>query len=172
MGQGVRHDAMDQLRSSAPETGLQWLRFAGNLANLSTPLGLLVARVGRADTRKGPRGLWLAESYSLSFPVAGAFTIGNVIIATQTWEDLLRSYPDLLAHEERHTWQYLYCLGLPYYLAYLPCMGWSWVRTGDRAAANFFERQAGLSSGGYLELPKRSIRALLRFTPGRGRLPG
>jgi hypothetical protein len=132
-------------------------RRIGNLVNLSTPTGLLVAALGRATVQRGPNGLILAENYRFRFPVAGAFTIGNVILTSGRWEDLERRFPELLDHEEAHTWQYLYCFGLPYYLAYSACMGWSVLRTGDRAAANFFEREAGLVRGGYRELPNRSL---------------
>ena len=89
--------------------------------------------------------------------MAGAFTVGNVIIARQPWRLLNKAYPALAAHEERHTWQYLYCGGLPYYLAYVTCMGWSILRTGDRASANYFERQAGLAAGGYQAQPRRPV---------------
>jgi uncharacterized protein VirK/YbjX len=37
-------------------------------------------------------------------------------------------------------------------------MGWSMLRTGDRAAQNFFERQAGLVIGGYRDLPIQPVR--------------
>jgi hypothetical protein len=146
------------LRPSPPQTALQWLRSAGNLINLTTLGGLAVAAIGRAKIHRGPRGLFLCEGYRLKFPVAGAFTIGNVITTPATWEVKLSQYPGLLTHEERHTWQYLYCIGLPYYLAYSIFMGWSWLRTGDRAARNFFERQAGLVSGGYRDLPTRPLK--------------
>lgn len=126
------------------------LRRVGNAINLTTPLGLLVARIGGARTRRGPRGLVLAEGYRLPFPIAAAFTIGNVVITSHHWEELRRRNPELLTHEEWHSWQYLYCLGLPFFPIYCLCMGWSWLRTRDRAKANFFERQAGLDTGGYL----------------------
>jgi hypothetical protein len=145
------------LRPSSPQTKLQWLRYVGNLVNLTTPGGLAIAAIGGAKIHRGPRGLFLCEGYRLKFPIAGAFTIGNVITTTTTWDEKQRQYPGLLWHEERHTWQYLYCLGLPYYLAYSIFMGWSWLRTGDRAAQNFFERQAGLLSGGYRDLPIRPV---------------
>jgi hypothetical protein len=162
-----------------PLVGLQrfgrpalWLRAVGNLANLSTPAGLLVAALGRSRIRRRDGGLFLAEDYRLRFPPAGAFTIGNVIITGGHWDELERRFPDLLAHEEAHTWQYLYCLGLPYYLAYSACMGWSMVRTGDRAAGNFFERRAGLVRGGYAERPNRpvgtGVRELVRAGLDRG----
>lgn len=148
------------------------LRSVGNFVNLSTPLGLLVARVGRAEVRRGPRGLYLGEHYRLRFPVAGAFTIGNVIITPKTWEELLARNPDLLTHEEGHTWQYLCCVGLPFYPLYGLSMAWSMLRTGDRAARNFFERQAGLATGGYREWPTRPlpevVRGLMRGVRSRG----
>jgi hypothetical protein len=140
-----------------PAGALQWLRCGGNLANLTTPLGLLIAAIGRAEVRRGPRGLLLAEGYRLRFPIAGAFTVGNVVTTGSTWEAMLSRYPRLLEHEERHSWQYLYCLGMPYLGLYAAAMVWSMLRTGDRAAANFFERQAGLDLGGYRELPTRPI---------------
>lgn len=129
------------------------LRRVGNAVNLSTPFGLLVARIGGARLDRGPRGLVLAEGYRLGFPYASAFTVGNVVIARGAWEDQLRRNPRLLEHEEAHTWQWLYCLGLPFLVVYSACMGWSVLRTGDRATGNFFERQAGLESGGYVPSP-------------------
>jgi len=141
----------------APLTGWQRFRLVGNLVNLTTPTGLLVAAIGGATVRRGPRGLFVGEGYRLRFPVASAFTIGSVITTSGTWDDLLRRNPRLFEHEERHTWQYLYCIGLPFYAAYGICLAWSMLRTGDRAARNFFERQAGLADGGYRDLPTRPV---------------
>jgi len=154
-----------------PMTRSQWLRFAGNLVNLSTPAGLLVAAVGRARCETRPGGLFLCEGYRLPFPVAGAFTVGNVITTAGRWADLLSRNPDLLRHEERHTWQWLYCAGVGFLPAYGVCLAWSVLRTGDRAADNFFERSAGLAIGGYRDLPVRpvseGVRAVLGRTAGR-----
>ena len=149
------------LRPSWPRNGWQWFRLVGNVANLTTPLGLLVAGIGGARIRRGPRGLFLAEGYRLPFPIAGAFTVGSVVTTSETFPAKLRRSPGLLEHEEVHTWQYLYCLGLPFYVAYGGCLVWSVLRTGDLAAANFFERQAGLATGGYLERPLRPVRVNL-----------
>lgn len=151
------HSPID-LSPGRPESAAQWVRLVGNVINLSTPLGLAAAAIGGARMARGPRGLILAESYRLKFPIAEAFTVGNVIITGGTWEQILARNRRLLDHEEGHTWQYLYCAGLPFYLFYSAAMGWSWLRTGDRAAANFFERRAGLDLGGYLDLPKRPVR--------------
>ena len=104
----------------------------------------------------------LGEGYRLRFPVAGAFTVGNVVTTAATFEALSARHPDLLAHEDRHAWQYVYCLGLPYLLLYSAAMGWSMLRTGDRASANVFERDAGLSAGGYVERQPRPLLPTLR----------
>ena len=140
-----------------PATRWQWVRFVGNFANLSTPVGLAVTAIGGAAIKRGPRGLFLGEGYRFRFPVAGGFTIGNVITTGSTWDAMLRNNPFLIKHEEAHSWQYLYCLGLPYYIPYVIFMGWSVIRTGDRAARNFFERQAGLAMGGYVDYPVRPV---------------
>ena len=150
--------AADDALAPTRMTGWQWVRLVGNLGNLTTPLGLLIALVGRARIRGGPRGLVLAEGYRLPFPVAGAFTVGNVITTPTTFVERLRSLPRLLEHEERHTWQYLCCLGLPFYPVYTVMMGWSVLRTGDRAARNAFERMAGLAAGGYQDRPVIPLR--------------
>jgi hypothetical protein len=53
---------------------------------------------------------------------------------------------------------------------YLTAMGWSWIRTGDRAARNIFERAAGLADGGYTDVPVHPLRSLFeRRVSGRGR---
>lgn len=135
------------------------VRNFANWCNLSTPLGLVVARIGGARPRRDPRGLWLAEGYRLGFPMAGAFTVGSVVItASPSWADLEARRPGLMAHEEHHCWQYAYSMGLLYLPTYAAAMGWSWLRTGDRAAANFFEKAAGLERGGYREFETRPVR--------------
>lgn len=154
-----------------PLTGRERLRLVGNLVNLTTPLGLAVALAGGARIRRGPRGLFVGEGYRFRFPVASAFTIGSVITTSQTWAELLVGNPRLFAHEERHTWQYLYCVGLPFYPAYGVCLAWSMLRTGDRAARNFFERQANLAAGGYRDLPVRPVADNVRAMIGALRTP-
>ncbi len=134
------------------------IRHVGNAVNGSTALGLITAALGRS--KLSLRGdLVIAEHYRLPFPIAGAFTIGDVVIVPSgTLDDLIARYPDVVEHERGHAWQYTYCFGLPFLMAYTAAMGWSWLRTGDRAAANFFEVTADLAKGGYRELPKRWIR--------------
>ena len=148
-------------------SAMQWVRRIGNVTNLTTPLGLVVARIGRAEIRRGPRGLLLAEGYRLSFPVAGAFTVGDVVVTGSTFAERLRVTPRLLEHEERHSWQYLCCLGLPFYPVYVVMMGWSVLRTGDRAARHAFERHAGLAAGGYPDRPVIPLPTQLRRAGSR-----
>jgi hypothetical protein len=137
-------------------------RQVANWVNLSTPLGLAIAKAGRADIRPGERRLVVATGYRLGFPIAPAFTVGSVII-TRHDREWITSRPELLAHEERHTWQYVACLGVPFLPLYAAAMGWSKLRTGNRASGNIFERRAGLEAGGYL--PRRDS-----SDPGSGRL--
>lgn len=133
-------------------------RTLANWLNLSTPFGLLVALLGGARLKTGPRGLRHAEGYRLDFPLPSAFTIGNVIVMKTTATELEARCPGTLAHEERHASQWAYCGGLPFLSAYIATMGWSWLRTGDRGAACWFEQEAGLATGGYLEKPRRPLR--------------
>ena len=96
-----------------------------------------------------PRGLILAEGYRFGFPIAGAFTVGDVIVTASDFDRLGAAQPDLLDHERRHSCQYA-VLG-PWFLpAYGVASAWSWWRAGDPATRNAFERHAGLVSGGYL----------------------
>lgn len=140
-----------------PLTAGQRIRAVVNVVNGSTVAGLLVAVVGRAQLRRGPRGLILAQGYRLPVPPAPAFTVGNVIVARYDW-DLLNEYrPQLLVHEEKHTTQYAVCGGLFYLPLYVVASGWSWLRTGDVASRNVFERGAGLLDGGYHEAAVRPI---------------
>jgi len=138
-------------------TRAQRVRRLGNLVNLSTPLGLLIGRVGRAQPGADSQGLHLLENYTLTFPPAGAFTVGNVVISPLTFAELTAMQPDVLDHEEAHAWQYFWCCGLPFLPLYAAAAGWSWLRTGDVASANFFERNAGLQRGGYRKAPITNI---------------
>lgn len=130
-------------------TRRQRVRSYANWANLTTPLGLLACKIGGAAVQRGPRGLYLAEGFRYGFPIADAFTIGNVVITRHRWQRLLAGNPNLLLHEERHSWQYACCGGLPFFPLYAMAMAWSWLRTGNLARENVFERHAGLADGGY-----------------------
>lgn len=134
------------------------LRSVANWLNLSTPLGLAVARVGGCTLRRGPDRLWFAEGYRLRYPDGGTFTIGDVVLTARPAGSLPSCGDDEIAHEEAHARQWTYCLGLPFLPAYLATVGWSWLRTGDRASACFFEQEAGLSQGNYVCAPTRSVR--------------
>ncbi len=136
-------------------------RQVANWVNLSTPLGFALAAGGRARVRPGPNGLHLAQGYRWKFPTGSAFTIGDVVISRHDFEDLLRRRPGLLEHEEAHSRQWMLCLGLPFIPLYLASMGWSLLRTGDRAARCVFEQKADLPKGGYSEVPVRPIGPVL-----------
>ena len=135
-------------------TAGQRVRQLANLANGTTVLGLAVARAAGTAVSRGPRGLIIAAGYRWRLPFAGAFTLGNGVIC-RTEAGQLTSNLALLGHEEKHCSQYAWCLGLPFLLLYFLAAGWSQVRTGNPASANFFERQAGLAAGGYRETSKR-----------------
>ncbi|WFR85131.1 hypothetical protein [Arthrobacter sp. Y-9] len=129
-------------------SGMWKTRAALNWVNLSTLLGLAVARAARCDVDRGPEGLWLARDYPWAFPAGGAFTVGSVILARPGLS--VESNPRLLAHEARHAWQYAACLGLPFLPLYGLCAAYSVWRTGSPALSNPFERDAGLEAGGYI----------------------
>lgn len=132
------------------------VRLVGNVVNLTTIIGLLLARAGSAQLHSRPRGIWLATGYRFGFPVASAFCVGNILISHHSLDDLL-TRPKLLLHEERHSWQYLLFVGPLYWPFYGLGMVWSLLRTGDRGSANPFEIAAGLADGGYRELPRRTL---------------
>jgi len=137
-----------------PSTG-ERVRQVVNILNLSTALGLFVALVGGAELSQGPRRTLLATGYRYRFPIASAFTVGDVIITKMTLERL-SGRERLLRHESRHSMQYACWLGPLMLIAYGLAAGWSWARTGDPASRNHFERRAGLDDGGYTERPLRS----------------
>jgi len=143
-------------------TAGQRVRQLANLANGTTLLGLAVAAAAGTAVSQGPRGLVIASGYRWRIPYAGAFTLGNVVICRIRTEELTAN-PALLGHEEKHCSQYAYCLGLPFLPLYFLSAGWSQLRTGNPASANFFERQAGLAAGGYVD-----IRTPRPVPPGAG----
>lgn len=128
-----------------------------NAVNGSTLLGLGVAAAGRARVSPGPRGLLLATGYRLGLPHASAFTVGNVVL-TRHDASWWASRPRLLAHEERHSWQYVALLGLPMLPLYGAAAAWSYLRGGDPATYNPFETRAGLADGGYPLVSRRQRR--------------
>jgi hypothetical protein len=137
------------------------LRQVANWANLSTPAGLAVARLGRATVAPGPDGLLIATHYRL-WARAPAFTIGNVVLL-RAGRELLDRRPALLVHEGRHASQYAWLLGVVVMAPlYGVAMLWSWVLAGDFSSYNPFERLAGLADGGY---PPARSRWSRRTTP-------
>lgn len=144
-------NAADPLTPVAPVTRAQRVRALANAANLSTAAGLLLAKLSRTSVERGPHGLLLGTNYTPKLPLAGAFTVGNVVFY-RAERAFIDSRPDLLQHEAGHATQYAWCLGLPFLPLYFACAAWSWWRTGDPGSRNFFERNAGLALGGYRDL--------------------
>lgn len=128
------------------------IRQLANLINLSTPLGVLIARLSGSRLSQGPRGLMIAAGYSWPLPHAAAFTMGNVVLY-RAGTGSAGADARLLGHEEKHSTQYAWCLGLPFLVLYFACAGWSIIRTGNPASRNFFERRAGLVAGDYEGTP-------------------
>jgi hypothetical protein len=129
-----------------------------NYVNLSTPLGLLIAVIGRAEVRRGEHGLLYAHGYRIRFPVAGAFTVGNVVLTAQRDGYLTGA---LLRHEARHATQYAFCAGLPMLPLYVVAVAVSFVMSGHPASWNLFEWLADLDEGGYPRHPSRWRRGTL-----------
>ncbi|MFI0408565.1 hypothetical protein [Actinomadura sp. 3N508] len=134
-----------------------------NAVNLSTGLGLLLAATGTPGSRRLrrlPDGLLLAGGYRLPFPIAPAFTVGNVVLVrgdASRLESVSREAgrSRLLRHEGRHATQYAWCLGPVMIPLYGACAGVSMLLCGDWASYNPFERLAGLDDGGYERHPLR-----------------
>ena len=160
------------LRATPPEevTRASRIRHLLNWLNLSTPFGLAVAKVGGCRLRRGPGRSILADHYRWTFPTGGAFTIGDVVITRHDLDVLAAHRPGLVGHELVHSAQWACCLGLPFLPLYVASMAWSWMRTGDRAARCFFERQAGLAAGGYADVPPRPLGPVLLGAARRVRL--
>ncbi|CAL8970642.1 hypothetical protein TESS_TESS_02213 [Tessaracoccus sp. O5.2] len=155
-------------RATPPPHGTsgRLLRDIANVVNLSTPLGLIIAAATRSRIRRRG-GLIVADRARLPLRNAAAFTVGSVVILPhRELEEAERRNPSLMEHEDAHAWQYAYCLGLPFIPLYFMALAWSVLRTGDRASANHFERQADLAKGGYPAHPilpvREGIRRLMR----------
>lgn len=131
------------------------VRQALNALNGSTLLGLALAAGSRARVTVADRGTLLATGSRLRLPGAAAFTVGDVVL---THHDVafFADRPRLLRHEQRHSWQYAACLGLPMLPLYGAAAVWSLLRGGDPAVHNAFERWAGLEDGGYPTLSRRA----------------
>jgi hypothetical protein len=130
--------------TTLPHTPWTRIRTVVNWVNLSTLLGLLVARIGGATRHRRGRGTYVCTGYRFGFPVASAFTLGSVI-TTKHDSDWMESRPLLLQHEDRHCTQYAILVGPVMLLS----VGISYLIAGDHSSYNPFERLAGLDDGGY-----------------------
>lgn len=142
-----------------PHTFWTRVRTVLNWINLSTVLGLAVAKIGGAAITRRGRGTYLAAGYRCGFPAANAFTIGSVI---ETKHDLtyLQDRPLLLQHEDRHCTQYAFLVGLVMLPIYAFFVALSYAIAGDRSSYNLLERLANLSDGGYPPPTTRFTRKL------------
>ena len=138
------------------------LRRWANLVNLSTPAGLVLARLTGCRIHSGPQGVILAGGYPLRLPRAAAFTLGNVILyRSSSARRITADGSPLLRHEMRHSTQYA-ILGPLFLPLYFAAAAVSRLLTGSPASANPFERLAGLADGGY----RHSARAQPRSRQG------
>lgn len=144
--------------------GRHRLRAVVNAVNGSTLAGLGAALAGHARLARAPEGVIVGTGYRLPVPPAPAFTLGNVIL---TRRSVLPANSALFRHEARHATQYAWCGGLLMLPMYFTAAGVSWMLCGDFGAWNVFERQAGLTDGGYAAWPLRPSLAHLssRLTP-------
>lgn len=142
-------------------------RQVANWVNLTTPLGFAVGGLGGARFVRAPRGIWVAEEFPSAWLPARALTLGSVVITGRTARWLLQQ-PRLLAHEERHAWQYVVCLGLPMLPLYGVAAGVSWLWCSNVGTRNPFEQLAGLADGGY---PTSTAQARGRHAARRTRRP-
>lgn len=131
-----------------PHTPWTRLRTVLNWINLSTPLGLLIARIGGATITRRGRGTYLATGYRYGFPVASAFTVGSVITSKHD-PAYFEQRPVLLQHEDRHCTQYAFVLGVVMLPIYVLSVAVSYAVAGDHSSYNPFERLAGLADGNY-----------------------
>ena len=129
--------------------------------NGTTIAGLLVALATGSKVRRGRNGILIAEDYRLRVPPATCFTVGSVILTRNSASWLLDpERAALLAHESRHAGQYA-VLGPLFWPAYWLSCGYSYAVTGSSGARNPFERDAGLTDGGYDDRPLRPWAARL-----------
>lgn len=131
-----------------PHTPWTRVRTVLNWINLSTLLGLGIAKLGGATITPRGRGTYLATGYRYNFPVASAFTVGSVI-ASKHDPDYFRDRPVLLKHEDRHCTQYAWVFGVVMLPVYFFFVGLSYAIAGDHSSYNPFERLANLADGNY-----------------------
>jgi hypothetical protein len=150
------------------------LRTTVTAVNLTTAVGLLVAKAGGARVRRGRNGILIAENYRRKMPPATCFTVGSVIMCRRSAEWLLAEERSaLFGHESRHAGHYAW-LGPLFWPAYWTACLWSYSADGSWGTRNLFERRAGLAAGGYpTDLPLRPWLIRLRRSsasksPNRG----
>ena len=142
-----------------PHTFWTRVRTILNWINLSTLLGLGIAKIGGATITRRGRGTYFASDYRYNFPVASAFTVGSVVASKHDLDWLLER-PVLLQHEDRHCTQYAFIFGIVMLPFYFLSVALSYAIAGDHSSYNPFERMANLSDGGYPPPTTRFTRKL------------
>ncbi len=125
---------------------LDWLRLDMNaIASLA---GLLAATIAGAHCDGITGDLVLICGGASNWGWGGGTTFGNVYVTSASVIDVLGS-PNLVSHEDRHTWQWALFGPVLFPLAYEEQSVRSWSLTGSYACGNLFEMHAGLAKGGY-----------------------
>ena len=128
-----------------------------NRINLSTPLGLLIAKIFGGATIQLNNGIYVNYGRKGKYNNSWAITIGDVIL-TKTDKNckLCQSgkHHDLsnalLRHELVHSEQYAKFGGLIFLALYLFASIKSFIIYRNRWQGNIYEIQAGLQDGGYI----------------------
>lgn len=133
---------------------LYWLAYVAGLP--LTLLGLLLHALGAARPIGIDSGvvMWVPFRFGIHALIfkarlAGAYTLGGSVCWSS--EELYRSRPDLVRHEQRHAWQGFMAMSLAiglYLLSYLAMAGWSLTKTGNIWEANIYEIHAKEAEAG------------------------
>jgi hypothetical protein len=128
-----------------------------NKLNLSTPLGLLIAKIIGGTTIQKENGIYLNYGRKGKYIKADAMAIGDVVLVKQVKgcklcesgspHDLSDS---LLRHELIHSEQYAKFGGIIFLALYLLYSIKSFLIYKNTWQDNIFEIQAGLEDGGYI----------------------
>ena len=128
-----------------------------NRLNLSTPLGLLIAKIIGGTTIQLENGLYMNYGRKGKYKKAEVITVGDVLLVTFNKDclhcqqkDLYDLSPNLLRHELKHSEQFAKFAGIIFLALYLFASIKSYIQYKNFWQGNIFEIQAGLVDGNYL----------------------
>jgi len=128
-----------------------------NRFNLSTPLGLLIAKIFGGKTIQLENGLYMNYGRKGKYQKAEVITVGDVLLVTFNKDcphcqqkDLYKLSPKLLRHELKHSEQYAKFGGIIFLALYLFASIKSYIQYKNIWQGNIYEIQAGLEDGGYI----------------------